>query len=63
MQFIDLRPAVVLIGLDGSPHVIRRREVLDDVERAEQVPAHLRLCEKGGPTEMMTGCPMSFTLT
>lgn len=54
MQFIDLRPAVVLIGLDGSPHVIRRREVLDDVERAEQVPTHLRLCEKGAPTDRLS---------
>jgi diaminopimelate decarboxylase len=43
MQFIGLRPAVVLIGLDGSANVIRRREKLTDVERGEQVPTHLQL--------------------
>jgi diaminopimelate decarboxylase len=43
MQFISLRPAVVLIGLDGSVNVIRRREKLIDIENGEQVPAHLQL--------------------
>jgi diaminopimelate decarboxylase len=43
MQFIGLRPAVVLIGLDGSLDVIRRREKLIDVENGEHVPAHLEL--------------------
>jgi diaminopimelate decarboxylase len=45
MQFISLRPAVVLIGLNGSVHVIRRREKLDDIERVEQVPTHLQLSQ------------------
>lgn len=35
MQFIHLRPAVAMIGQDGKPHVIRRREVLDDYEALE----------------------------
>jgi diaminopimelate decarboxylase len=43
MQFINLRPAVVLIGTEGATHVIRRREMLDDLERNEQVPPHLEL--------------------
>jgi len=43
MQFIGLRPAVVLIGLDGSVNVIRRREKLIDIENAEQVPTYLQL--------------------
>jgi len=43
MQFIALRPAVVLIGLDGSVNVIRRREKLIDIENGEQVPAYLQL--------------------
>ena len=43
MQFIGLRPAVVLIRLDGSVNVIRRREKLIDIENAEQVPAYLQL--------------------
>jgi len=43
MQFIGLRPAVVLIGLDGSVNVIRRREKLIDIENGEQVPTYLQL--------------------
>ena len=43
MQFIGLRPAVVLIGLDGSVNVIRRRERLIDIENGEQVPTYLQL--------------------
>ena len=41
MQFIAYRPAVVLVGLDGSIEVIRRREELADIEQCEQVPARL----------------------
>ena len=43
MQFIGLRPAVVLIGLDGCVNVIRRREKLIDIESGEQVPTYLQL--------------------
>lgn len=41
MQFITYRPAVVMIDPDRGVHVIRRREVLEDVQGPEQVPAHL----------------------
>lgn len=41
MQFIDYRPAVVLIGMDGKPELIRAREVLHDVDGPERMPAHL----------------------
>jgi diaminopimelate decarboxylase len=41
MQFITYRPAVVMIGLDGTAHVIRRRENLDYVQELEEVPEHL----------------------
>ena len=41
MQFIRLRPAVVLIGEGGEIDVIRRAEELDDVKSAEQLPARL----------------------
>jgi len=41
MQFITYRPAVVMIGLDGEVHVIRRREDLSYVQELEQVPEHL----------------------
>jgi diaminopimelate decarboxylase len=35
MQFIQYRPAVVMIGLDSKPRVIRRAETLDDINRME----------------------------
>jgi diaminopimelate decarboxylase len=41
MQFITYRPAVVMIGLDGAVHVIRRRENLEYVQELEEVPEHL----------------------
>ena len=41
MQFIQYRPAVVLIDPDGTPQLIRAREQLEDIERAEHLPAHL----------------------
>lgn len=41
MQFIHLRPAVVLIGEDRKVHLIRREETLADMETAETLPAHL----------------------
>jgi diaminopimelate decarboxylase len=45
MQFIRMRPAVVLIGEDGRTEVIRRPEDLDDIKRLEQVP--LRFMQAG----------------
>jgi diaminopimelate decarboxylase len=42
MQFITLRPAVVMISKDGEPSVIRRAESVDDLNALEQVPAWLR---------------------
>lgn len=38
MQFIDLRPAVCLIGADGQHGLIRRAETLDDLRGPERVP-------------------------
>ncbi|NJD20599.1 MAG: diaminopimelate decarboxylase, partial [Gemmatimonadetes bacterium] len=43
MQFIEYRPAVVLVGEDGSVDVIREREDLSDVERRERLPDRLKL--------------------
>ncbi len=42
MQFITLRPAVVMIGVNGEPSLIRRAETVDDLNAIEQVPAWLR---------------------
>lgn len=41
MQFISYRPAVVLIGANGVPELIRTRETLEDIDRPERLPAHL----------------------
>jgi len=41
MQFITYRPAVVLIGVDGRVHVIRKRENLGYVQELENVPDYL----------------------
>jgi diaminopimelate decarboxylase len=43
MQFIEYRPAVVLVGEDGGVDVIREREDLTDVERRERLPDRLKL--------------------
>jgi diaminopimelate decarboxylase len=42
MQFITLRPNVVMIDMDNKTHVIRRAETLQDVESNEQLPEHLK---------------------
>jgi diaminopimelate decarboxylase len=41
MQFIDYRPAVVLISESGKPELIRRRETLNDINGPELLPSHL----------------------
>jgi len=41
MQFITLRPRVVLIDLEGKSHVIRDNESLDNMNNMERVPEHL----------------------
>jgi diaminopimelate decarboxylase len=42
MQFITLRPNVVLIDSSGRTHVIRKAETLEYVQQNEQVPQHLK---------------------
>lgn len=39
MQFIEYRPAVVLLGPDGRAEVIRARETLADMTGPERIPA------------------------
>ena len=41
MQFITLRPNVVLIDTNGKPHVIREKESNDYVSSLDIVPTHL----------------------
>jgi diaminopimelate decarboxylase len=38
MQFITYRPAIVLIDLQGKPHLIRKRETLESITREELLP-------------------------
>jgi len=41
MQFITLRPKVIMIDTKGNPHVIRQNEVLENLSSLEQIPPHL----------------------
>jgi diaminopimelate decarboxylase len=41
MQFITLRPAVVMVGAEGRVAVLRRAEVEDDFAAIEEVPEWL----------------------
>ena len=41
MQFIQPRPAVVLLGKNGA-EVIRRRETREDIFALDSVPKHLK---------------------
>ncbi|MDO9510945.1 MAG: hypothetical protein Q7J34_04235 [Bacteroidales bacterium] len=41
MQFITLRPAIVMVGLDGKSYLIRQAEEIDNVIGPERIPEHL----------------------
>jgi diaminopimelate decarboxylase len=41
MQFITLRPNIVMIDMDNHTHVIRKAETLDTLLENEQIPSHL----------------------
>ncbi|MFN8296838.1 MAG: alanine racemase [Chitinophagales bacterium] len=42
MQFIHMRPRVVLIDMQGSVHIIRERETTETMNSMEQTPEHLK---------------------
>lgn len=42
MQFIALRPNVLLIDMDEKPHLIRQRETVDNMNGMERIPEHLK---------------------
>lgn len=42
MQFIALRPRIVMIDLEGKPHLVREAETLDYMMQMERMPEHLR---------------------
>ncbi|NPA40032.1 MAG: diaminopimelate decarboxylase [Thermodesulfobacteria bacterium] len=43
MQFIQYRPAVVLISEKGEPELIREKETLEDIVAREKLPERLKL--------------------
>ena len=43
MQFITLRPNIVLIDNENNTHIIRKAENLEYVQALEEVPEHLRV--------------------
>jgi diaminopimelate decarboxylase len=42
MQFITLRPNIILIDIDNNTHVVRKAENLEYVQQLEEVPEHLK---------------------
>lgn len=42
MQFIAMRPAIVLIDCNGDTHIIRKKEDLAYLEMQDQIPSHLQ---------------------
>ena len=42
MQFIAMRPAIVLIDCNGDTHIIRKKEDLAYLEMQDQIPLHLQ---------------------
>jgi len=42
MQFIQMRPNVILIDESGNTHLIREAENLQYVEQLEKIPEHLQ---------------------
>ena len=42
MQFITMRPNVVMIDMEGKPFIIRRNETIETILAQEEVPLHLK---------------------
>jgi diaminopimelate decarboxylase len=42
MQFISMRPAIVMIDTNSKCHKIREAETLEYLEQLEHIPEHLR---------------------
>jgi diaminopimelate decarboxylase len=45
MQFITLRPKVVMIGEDGKAYIIRKNESMESITGYEETPDHLKTFE------------------
>ena len=42
MQFITLRPNIVMIDMENKTHIIRKAETLEYLQQNEQIPEHLK---------------------
>lgn len=42
MQFITLRPNVIMIDTENKTHIVRKSETLEYIESMEQIPNHLK---------------------
>jgi diaminopimelate decarboxylase len=42
MQFIAMRPNVIMIDMKGDTHIIRQKETLQYLEMLEEMPQHLK---------------------
>jgi len=64
MQFIEYRPAVVLITETREAALIREREDLTDLLRRERLPEHLKLQAQGWNRRAPIGfeCPKSLRM-
>lgn len=49
LQFITLRPNVVMIDPSGNPHIIRQSETLKTINDPERIPGHLENSGTGSP--------------
>ena len=46
MQFITMRPKVVMIDLENKVHIIRENETLETINSNEKTPEHLKIQPK-----------------
>lgn len=42
LQFINMRPNIILLDKDGKPHLIRKQETLETINGQEIIPEHLQ---------------------
>ncbi|MBM3404200.1 MAG: diaminopimelate decarboxylase [Bacteroidetes bacterium] len=42
MQFITLRPQVIMIDMNDKPHIIRDKETLGNINAVEHIPEHVK---------------------
>lgn len=42
MQFIAMRPAIVMIDMNNKPHLIRKKETINSIQNEEVMPAYLK---------------------